>query len=107
MYRYINVGKQIPVGKLLIRTFGPYGTHAYVVTKDGAIKLLANTKIMMKPIDNLYTNLISKQKVIAYGFAKDPFVQNELIDSEISLNAIPMHRLYDDQRCTKQIGLKK
>lgn len=65
------------LGKYLYDTPNPVCRHAYVVTRRGAQRILAETSYMDKlPGDEMYRKLIKDQKLKAYSCAPQLFWQN-------------------------------
>ncbi|WP_243975788.1 glycosyltransferase family 25 protein [Vibrio natriegens] len=63
-WKYIKIGSSFKCLRLIENA---YGTHGYLITREGARKLLRDTEILVEPIDH-YTGNFNKYRV--YGINK-------------------------------------
>ena len=67
------------INDYVIKIFTFYQTHAYIINKKGALKLLSKAFPIKKQIDSWLSDLASSNEVNIYGITKNKWVQNETI----------------------------
>ena len=71
-----NCQKNVPVNNFIVKPHNPYCTHAYGVSRKGANKIIALSKPLEYPIDNILAKSIFTKKLIAYAISPSIFFQN-------------------------------
>jgi glycosyl transferase family 25 len=72
------------INDYIIKILTFYQTHAYIINKKGALKLLSKAFPIKKQIDSWLSDLASNDDIIIYGITKNKWVQNEnIINTDI------------------------